>query len=173
LTFLSLYYARFSRFVSQTVPLTLREALIKWPDGEARLSYGGDKTTFVDRAVLADGALWAEKPLGKGRVLFSPLPLELNDNLEAVGGVYRYALKAAGVAATYSTTVQDPGILICPTRFPHATLYVLTSESARQEVSFRDQRSGQTFSGALDPGRAALLLIGEDGAMLEAYNWRN
>ncbi|HYW46417.1 MAG TPA: beta-galactosidase [Bryobacteraceae bacterium] len=160
-------------FVSQTVPMTLREALIKWPEGEARLSYGGDKTTFLDRASLADGAPWAEKPLGKGRVLFSPLPLELNDNLEAIGAVYRYALKTAGVAATYAAGVQDPGILICPTRFPHATLYVLTSESARQDVSFRDQRSGKTFSGSLDAGRAALLLIGDDGAQLAAYNWRN
>jgi hypothetical protein len=160
-------------FVSSSGPLTTRENLLKWPDGEARLTYSGDKTTFLDRAVLPDGASWAEKPLGKGRVLFAPLPLELNENLQAVGGVYRYALKAAGVAATYSTSLADPGILICPTRFPHATLYVLTSESGRPEVSFRDQRSGKAISGGLDPGRAALLLIGDDGGVLAAYNWRN
>ena len=124
-------------------PLTIRENLLKWPDGEAQLIYGGDKTTILNRAVLPDGGAWAEKTLGKGRILFAPLPLELNDNLQAIGDVYRYALKAAGVAATYSTTLHDPGILICPTQFPHATLYVLTSESGRQEVAFRDQRSGK------------------------------
>ncbi len=151
--------------------LTIRENLLKWPEGEARLIYGGDKTTFLDRAVLPDGASWAEKPLGKGRVLFSPLPLELNDNTQAVGDIYRYALKTAGVVPAYSTALADPGILICPTRFPHATLYVLTSESSQREVRFRDGASGKEFEGSLTPGRAALLLVGEDGSLLASYNW--
>ena len=121
--------------------------------------------------MLADGSSWTEQPLGKGRVLYSPLPLELNDNLEAVGDVYRYALKTAGVAPAYSTSLQDPGILICPTRFPHATLYVLASESSQREVSFRDRSSGKEFSGRLEPGRAALLLVGDDSSVLASYNW--
>ena len=152
--------------------LTIRENILKWPEGEARLSYGGDKTTYLDRAVLPDGSTWDEKTLGKGKILFTALPLEFNDNLQAVGDVYRYALKTAGVIPTYSTTLQDSGILICPTQFPHATMYVLTSESDQREVSFRDQRSGKEFSGKLDPGRAALLLIGEDGSVLAAYDWK-
>ena len=151
--------------------LTVRESLLKWPEGEARLVYGGDKTTFLDRAVLADGSSWAEKPLGQGRVLFSPLPLELNDNVQAVADIYRYALKTAGVVPAYSTNLPDTGILICPTRFPHATLYVLASESSQQAVSFRDRASGKDFAGRLEPGRAALLLVGDDGAVLATYNW--
>ena len=75
-----------------------------------------------------------EKPLGRGRILFAALPLELNDNLQAVGDVYRYALKVAGAAPVYTTTLKDPGILICPTRFPNATLYVITSESDQKRV---------------------------------------
>ncbi len=161
-----------------TWPLTVRENPLKWPEGEARLVYGGDKTTFLDRAVVMedgafrwDGNLWSEQPLGKGRVLFAALPLELNDNVQAVGDIYRYALKTAGVVPAYSTNLTDPGILICPTRFPHATLYVLASESSQQDVSFRDRTSGKDFSGRLGPGRAALLLVGEDGSLLASYNW--
>ena len=152
-------------------PLTLRETLLQWPGNEARLTFGEDKTTFLDRAVLPGGANWAEKPLGKGRLLFSALPLELNDNVQAIGDVYRYALKTAGVAPTYSTEVQDPGILICPTRYPKATLYVIASEAPRQEVAFRDSTSGKTFRGELDAGRAALLLVAPDGSLLATYNW--
>jgi len=59
-----------------------------------------------------------------------------------------------------------------PTRFPHATLYALTSESAQPAVSFTDLKSGKQFSGTLDPGRSALLLIGQDGAVLASYNWK-
>jgi len=109
--------------------------------------------------------------VGKGKILFAAFPLELNDNLEAIGSVYRYALKVAGVTPTYSAGSNDPGILICPTQFPHATLYVLTSESSGREVSFRDQKSNKEFSAHLDPGRAALLLVGEDGGILASYNW--
>jgi hypothetical protein len=156
-----------------TEPLMLRETVVKWPGHEARLTFGGDKTTFLDRAVLPDGATWAERPLGKGRVLFSPLPLELNDNMQAIGDVYRYALKGAGVEPTYTTAVEDPGILICPTRYPKATLYVLTSESPRQQVTFRDAASGRSFTGELEAGRAALLLVGRDGNLLATYNWKN
>lgn len=151
--------------------LTVRGNLLKWPGGQALLTYGGEKTTYLDRAELPDGGAWVEKALGKGKVLFAPLPLELNDNLQAIGGVYRYALKIAGVASTYTAGVEDPSILICPTRFPRATLYVLTSESVQQDVTFRDHRSGKQFSGSLAPGRAALLLVGEDGGLLAVYNW--
>jgi hypothetical protein len=155
-----------------TGPLLAREEIVKWPAGEGRLTFSGDRTTNFDRAFLPDGTTWVEKPFGKGRILFTPLPIELNDNLQAIGDVYRYAAKVAGVSAAYSTDVQNPGILICPTRFPHATLYVLTSESAEElEVSFRDRASGKQLSGPLEPGRAAMLIVGEDGAVRASYNW--
>jgi len=156
----------------ETQPLTLRETILQWPEHDARLTFGEDKTTFLDQAVLPGGATWAEKPLGKGRILFSALPLELNDNMNAIGDVYQYALKTARVEPTYSTAVEDPGILICPTRYPKATLYVLTSESPRQEVVFRDAASGMTFRGELDAGRAAMLLVAQDGQLLATYNWK-
>lgn len=81
--------------------------------------------------------------------------MDLNDNVDAVGAVYRYALKVAGVTPSYFTEVNDPGILICPREFPLATLYVITSESNQRVVSFRDRRSNKEFSEQLDPGRVA------------------
>ncbi len=156
----------------ETAALMTRHELLKFPGGEASLSYGGDRTTFLDRAVLPDKSLWAEKALGKGKILFSALPLELNDNIQAVGDVYKYALKTAGVASTYTTAIQDPGMLICPTKFPKSTLYVLVSESGRQAVTFTDRRSGKQFSGTLDPSRSAILLIAETGSLLATYNWK-
>ena len=156
----------------ESAPLTARENILDWPGGQARLTYSGDKATYLDRALLSDGSTWAEKTVGKGKLLFTPFPLELNDNLQAVGDVYRYALKVAGIAPAYSTTVQDPGILIAPTRFPHATLYVIASESGKpSDVSFQDQLSGKQFSGRLDPGRAAMLVVEESGNIAASYGW--
>jgi hypothetical protein len=142
-----------------------------FPGGDEPLSFSGDKTTYLSRATLPGGEDWSEAPLGKGKILFAALPLELNDNLQALGDVYGYALTVAGVAPVYSTTLKDPGILICPTRFPEATLYVITSESNQTQVNFEDMRSGKRFAGTLASGRAAILLVGTDGRLIAAYNW--
>jgi hypothetical protein len=152
-------------------PLLTRDNLFRFPGGDETLTYSGLKTTTLTRAVLPDGKDWIEKPLGKGRILFAALPLELNSNLRAVADVYNYALRAAGIAPVYETTIADPGMLICPTRFTNATLYVLTSESNQTAVSFTDLRSGKNFAGTLPPGHAALLLVGTDGKLLAGYNW--
>jgi len=151
--------------------LTTRESMVKWPEGQARLTFSGDRTTYLNRAALPGDWTWAERTFGKGKILFATLPIELNDNIDAVGSVYRYAMRAAGVAPVYSNAVSDPGILICPTQFPHATLYVITSESTERKVAFRDERSKKEFSAKIDPGRAALLLVGEDGSIRASYNW--
>jgi hypothetical protein len=153
------------------VPLTLRSNAFKWPGGEAELTFGGNKTTILSRAQMPEGEDWAERPLGKGRILFAALPLELNQNLQAVGDVYRYAMKVANVSPTYTTTSTNAGILICPTRLPQATLYVLTSESSQKAIEFHDVRSGKNFSGQLENGRAALLLIDNQGKLVTTYNW--
>jgi Beta-galactosidase len=153
-------------------PLLIHENHTEWAGGKFSLVYSGMKITILNRAVLPNGQSWKEVSVGKGKILFSPLPLELNDNIEAVGDVYRYALRAASVSPTYVTDLQDPGILIAPTQFPHATLYLLSSESNQDAVSFTDKKSGKRVTGELSPGRTALLLIGEDGKELASYNWR-
>jgi len=152
--------------------LMRRENSISWPGGKGLLSFSGEKTTFLEQAILPHDQTFLEKPLGKGHVLVVTLPLELNDNLKVIGDVYRYALQCAQVAEAYSTQTTDPGMLICPTEFEHATLYVLTSESTSPEISFRDNRSGKVFSGKLEPGRAALLLVSDTGDLLTSYNWK-
>lgn len=154
-----------------TVPLTIRDQAAHFPWGDEELSFTGNKTTVLSQAQTPNGEVWVEKSLGKGKILFSALPLELSDNLPLLGNAYRYALKTAGVAPVYTTTLTDPGILIAPTVFPAATLYVLTSESSRQQVAWDDVRSGRHFEGTLKSGSAAILLVGTDGKVLAAYNW--
>jgi hypothetical protein len=122
----------------------------------------GDRENTASRRSPRLGELALRAPTG---------PIELNDNFEVVGNVYRYALKVAGVKPVYTAAVNDPGILICPTQYPHATLYVITSESNERKLTFRDERNNKEFAAVIEPGHAALLLIGEDGAILASYNW--
>jgi hypothetical protein len=151
--------------------LTSREVQVKWPEGSLRLSYAGDRTTYAERGVLAGGQTFFEFPFGKGRVLYCALPLELADQLAEIGRIYKYAMKRAGVRAAYETSCTDPGLLICPTQLPDATLYVLTSESLSDSpLTFRDRMSGKDFRVNLAPGRAGLLLIDREGRILASYN---
>ncbi len=152
-------------------PLQLRDDTFHFPGGALPLEYPGLETVMLDRAALPGGKDWAEVSLGAGKVLFSAYPLELNTHLESIAAVYAYALKLAHVQPVYTTAEKNPGILICPTMLPHATLYVLTSETAEAQVQFTDARSGKTFTGTLGAGRAALLLVGEKGQLLAGYNW--
>jgi hypothetical protein len=153
-------------------PLATRENPIEWPGGKSWLTYSGDKTTHLERAFLESGRSYAEVSVGLGKILYFPLPLELNDNLPAIGDVYRFALQRAQVKPTYTSEVQDAGILICPTRLPEATLYVVTSESSSSSpLAFVDSASGRRLSGQLPPGRAALLLLSRKGEVLADYNW--
>ena len=154
------------------VPLQLRDDTLHLPTGGVPLHFPGLATTMLDRAALPGGKDFVALPLGKGQILFSAFPLELNSELTSVAQVYAYALKAAAIKPTYITPVKNPGILICPTQLPHATLYVLTSETETSPVSFTDTRSGKTFSGRLEAGRAALLLIGEHGDLVTSFGWR-
>ena len=150
--------------------LATRENPVEWPGGQARLSYSGDKTTYMERAFLASGETFLEKELGKGRILYFALPLELSDDEATIGQIYGFALERAHVTPAYSTDSQDPGILICPTAMQVATLYVLTSESSvEQTVAFGDSASGKEFRVALAPGRAALLLVSHQGEVLASY----
>lgn len=152
--------------------LVTRENPVEWAGQRAWFTYAGDKTTLIDRAFLPSDQTYVEKPLGKGKILYFALPLELSEDLANIGSVYRFALKQAGVRPVYTTETDDPGMLICPTRLEGGTLYVVTSESSsRRPLAFHDVSSGRDFQVKLPPGRAALLLITHKGEIAASYNW--
>jgi hypothetical protein len=147
------------------------QRLTGWQGEALELHYSAEKGATLSRAVLDGGTNWTEQALGKGRVLFSALPLELSDNLETVGAVYGAAIQTAGVRPVYTTEERDTNVLIVPAQLPHATLYVIVSESMAQTVGLTDARSGKSFHVKLEAGRAAMAVIGEDGRVLASYNW--
>jgi len=156
---------------TELTELQLRDDTLDLPSGQMPLRYEGLRTTILNRDILPNGKTWTELPLGSGKILVSAFPLELNSEEGTIAAAYEIAIEAAGVEHTYTTTLKEPGILICPTRLPHATLYVLTSEAPAEDVSFQDSRSGKTFTGHLEAGHAALLLVGENGDLIANYHW--
>jgi hypothetical protein len=151
--------------------LATRENHLTWPGGEGWFSFSGNKTTFIEQAVLASGDTFVQRRVGAGEILFFSLPLELSDDTELLGDVYDWALEHAGIEPIYDTELDDPGIVISPTVLDKATLYVVASESSLpQEVSFRDRRSGQEVEVELEPGRAAVVLVTREGEIPARYD---
>jgi hypothetical protein len=154
--------------------LATRENHLDWPGGEGWLSFTGDKTTYIDQAVFPDQRTFSRHPLGEGEILFFALPLELSDDVEFLSRIYSWALAEAAVSPVYETSLADPGIVISPTVLERATLYVIASESSRfNRVRFRDVRSQQQVEVELPPGRAAVLLVTNDGEIPARYDPRS
>ena len=156
-----------------TQALQLREQKMSYPgspSGET-FTFPGKTTTVLTQATMPNGETWHEAQVGQGRILLAAFPLELSQNLPALGRVYAYAMQQAHVAPSVTTPTLDPGILVCPTEYAAATLYVITSETASTTVTFHDRRSNRDFSSPLAAGRAALLMIGTDGKVLASYHW--
>jgi hypothetical protein len=151
--------------------LETRENFVQWPAGEGWFSFSGDKTTFIDQAALPSGHTFTRQSVGAGEILFFSLPLELSDDIQLLADIYSWALEEAGVEPIYSTDLDSPGIVISPTVLDKATLYVVASESSLpQEVSFRDRRSGQEVEVELEPGRAAVVLVTNEGEIPARYD---
>jgi hypothetical protein len=151
-------------------PLT-RENFIEWPNGKGWFSFSGDKCRNLPRGYLDGDRMFVEQKVGQGRILYFAVPIELSDDLWAVGSVYRYASTTAGIEPVYRTELDDPGILICPTQLERATLYVLTSESPlERRVRFQDNRSKKIIDVKLGAGRGAMVMVRHDGEIIAAYN---
>lgn len=143
-------------------------------DGEVlRLSYRGEKIQRVEKAVANGGttARVMTTQVGRGRLIWSPLPVELAQQLEPTAALYRYALAQAGVAPRFATRRLDPGVLIYPAVYRDAVLYAVVSElGGPTSVSFTHSETATAVEIRLPPGRAALVLVHRrDGRILGRY----
>jgi hypothetical protein len=97
---------------------------------------------------------------GKGKILWSPLPVENSDTPETIAALYRFALKEAGVVATCEVDQQNPSVLIAPTVFSDAVLYTLVSERDRDtDIKWTHRESNSQLSIVVRAQRSALMFV--------------
>ena len=94
--------------------------------------FSGEKIQQVRRAENSNGVRFENVYL-KDNVLWNYIPLEIGENLEAIQAFYKLALKEAGLSPYFSLENETPSILIRPTEFENAILYLLINESSRYE----------------------------------------
>ncbi|MBI3194501.1 MAG: cellulase family glycosylhydrolase, partial [Ignavibacteriae bacterium] len=120
----------------------MQEEFLNIDRNEIQLSFRGNKSQRLEKAVVDQGGLSRNIgtsgvhliPRGKGNIIWSPLPVELSEQIQATVILYSLALKQANVAQIFSLEDDAPGVLILPTIFSNAVMYTLVSETDRDTI---------------------------------------
>ena len=97
---------------------------------------------------------------GRGRILWSPLPVEVSDEADSTAALYRMAMREAGVRPLFTTDAPS-SVLVYPARYARHTLYThrVRDEPRDARARHRRRRPGQRTRLMVPGGRAALILM--------------
>jgi hypothetical protein len=104
---------------------------------------------------------------GRGRVIWSPLPLELSDSMPALVAFYRFALAQARVSPIFSATPRTPAVLVLPSVFRDVVLYTFISEIDRDtrmqvtdlQTTRPDLQTRRRFTVTVPAERTAMVIL--------------
>ena len=141
---------------------------------EFRLSFRGEKIQRLEKAVVkGDSAPTVHViPMGKGKLLWSPLPVEVSESVEPGVELYKLALRDAGIAPVFRLEHDDPSILIVPTVFGKAVLYTIVSERDQDaQVQFIHLETQTRISVTVPAQRPVLFFVDrKDGTIVSSLN---
>ena len=154
---------RLRRFgIAPTLEAVANEEDLDIAGSVQRLSFRDLKTQRLHKAVV-EGQSVARTlriPVGRGGLIWSPLPVELAEQIEPTVALYRYALGQAGVEPIFRLERDEPGVLVVPAVHGNAVLYGLTSElGSATTLALRHKEPDSTVEVSLPAGRAALVLL--------------
>lgn len=113
-----------------------------------------------------------DAPLGAGRLIWCPLPLELNDRDEPLLALYRYAAECAGVKEELEWLSGGglPGVYGRKLTFPGGALFVFVSEYAWDvPLRIRDRETGAAYRFTLEKERSVLFAADTYGRVTAVY----
>jgi hypothetical protein len=134
--------------------------------GRARLTFRGEKLHRIETATgtgLVAAGSSVLLPLGSGRVWWTGVPLELAEENDFIVGLYRAALKDAGISQPFELVTADDGsALVYAATYRDCVLYTVVSESSAPQlpISFKPAGAGApTITVNVAAGRAAMVLV--------------
>ena len=94
------------------------------------MRYEGEKIQRIEKALLKSGpARVMVEPHKAGRFVWSPLPLETANSMDALVAFYQFALAVANVSPAFTVSPDKASLLVLPSVFRQHALYALISES--------------------------------------------
>jgi hypothetical protein len=145
----------------ETAPVSPSESITI--DRPYTVRYEGEELQRLEKAVVVGpdaGKTLFVRPYGKGKIVWSPLPLELGDSMDAVVAFYRLGLRQSGVAPIFTTTPRSPSVLVLPSVCRDVVFYAFVSELAVDttlQVTHLETRSRFTVN--IPAGRTAMALV--------------
>ncbi|HET9479698.1 MAG TPA: beta-galactosidase, partial [Pyrinomonadaceae bacterium] len=131
-------------------------------DGKEYLvRFEGEKIQRIEKSVtgISNGRP-VITPHGVGRLIRSPLPLELGDSMEALVAFYRLAMAHGRVAPIFTATPRTPAVLVLPSVFRNVVLYTFVSEIDRDtKLQVTDLQTKTRFAVGVPAGRTAMTII--------------
>ncbi|NQX67532.1 beta-galactosidase [Paenibacillus alba] len=177
--------ARLTEVVGDTVlSNVLREEAMVLNGKVHPVSFGGDRIAQLNKEVaLSSGTgnsgTWNSQhgvvetyELGKGKLIWCPLPVELNERSESVEALYHFALAEAGVQAelTWVKGGQLPGVYGRKLSFAEGSLFIFVSEfSVDTEIEVKDPVTGRSYVFELEAERTVMFAADTEGKLLAVY----
>jgi hypothetical protein len=125
---------------------------------EYLVRFEGEKIQRIEKPKMKNDV--AVKAYGAGRLVRSPLPLELGDSMEALVAFYRFALEQARVAPIFTATPGTPSVLVLPSVFRDVVLYTFVSEDNQDTSLLVTHAESKTkFSVNVPAGRTAMVIV--------------
>jgi len=125
--------------------------------------------------IMLNSAGWSEKihvaDCGKGKFIWSELPLELGENMEALAAAYETAAGIAGIGREIKLLSGDTAGVYCRVmRFRDNDLYILVSEMSKdRNILFEDLLRKHRFEIMLESNRVAMFMTDVSGTVIASY----
>ncbi|BBH21945.1 hypothetical protein Back11_32900 [Paenibacillus baekrokdamisoli] len=126
----------------------------------------------LDRNSSMIGDSVIDIPVGQGRLIWSPIPIELNERSESVAELYRYAIEAAGCDSglEWIQGGDTAGVYGRKLRYKEGFLYIFVSEFAwNVNIEVMDKHTKKSYAFVLEKERSVLFAADARGQLLSIY----
>lgn len=154
--------------------LTAHAAEIRISGETIPFSFDQPAQSWLEELRMTGGDSFASIPYGRGHIYWAAYPVELAQGTMPAMRLYAAVLNQAGITPEFELkTAVSSGVLIYPTVLKNAVLYVIESESDRDEnIDLRDKTTGGKIKLTLASQHAALALLRKsDGAIIARYGF--
>lgn len=146
---------------ADTAPVAASESLTIGSRGYL-VRYDGEKMQRIEKARVKTNGLARVimQPHGKGRFIWSPLPLEAGSTIEPIVAFYRFSLGHANISPAFTLAPDVSSVLVLTSTFEKHVLYTLVSEAARDlPLTLSHHATGARLPVTVPAGRTTFVLL--------------
>ena len=155
----------------------VREEVLEVAGQRYPISFGGKRIAQIMKEVIINEShpsysQLQEITIGQGKLLWSPLPIELSERDDSILAIYRFVAATAGVKSDMDWLEggQMPGVYGKKLKFSQGELYVFVSEYAYDlKISVKNDLLGKRYSFKLEKERSVIFATDQLGKLTSTY----